>query len=243
MVVTTANNSIIGIGVDQGIANCGYSVVELTEQNEIRILTSGTIKTSSKHELSKRITLIYKTVQALSNQYNVNILGCEKLFFSPNQKSTTNAKGRNKSASIVYTNMATGVLYLIAGENDLHLKEFVPGTVKKYVAGHGRASKEEVEEAVKNLVQNFEIVISSEHEADAIAIAITAVKFKKDLMEKGMEREEKPKRKKAPTKKVETIPEEEKPKRKRATTKKVETVSEEEKPIRKTRKKKGEVEL
>ena len=96
--------------------------------------------------------------------------------------------------------MATGVLYLIAGEQDLHIKEFVPGTVKKYVAGHGRASKEEVEEAVVSLVTGLDKEISTEHEGDSIAIGITAVRFKKELMEKGMEREEKPKRKKTTAK-------------------------------------------
>lgn len=204
MAVTTASDSVVAIGIDQGIANCGYAVVELKHNDELHILESGTIKTTSKQELSKRIETIYNTVIHLSKQYNVNILGCEKLFFSPKQKSATNAKGRNKSASIVYTNMATGVLYLIAGEQDLHIKEFVPGTVKKYVAGHGRASKEEVEKAVISLVENLNKEISSEHEGDSIAIGITAVRFKKELMEKGLEREEKPKKKKSTTKKSET---------------------------------------
>lgn len=199
MVATIVNDSgsIFGIGVDQGIANCGYAVVELTPNDDILIHTSGTIITSSKHELSNRISLIYKTINHLSKEYNVSILGCEKLFFSPKQKSDSNKKGRNKSASIVYTNMATGVLYLIAGQNNLHLKEFVPGTVKKYVSGHGKATKDEVAEAVKLLVKGLDKELKTEHEADAIAIAITAVRFKKDLMSKGLEREIKPNRKKS----------------------------------------------
>lgn len=204
MVVSTAIDSVVAIGIDQGIANCGYAVVELKRNDELHVLESGTIKTTSKQELSKRIQIIYKTITDLSKQYNANILGCEKLFFSPKQKSVTNAKGRNKSASMVYTNMATGVLYLIAGEQDLHIKEFVPGTVKKYVAGHGRASKEEVEKAVVSLVENLDKKISTEHEGDSIAIGITAVRFKRELIEKGLEREEKPKKKKSPPKKGET---------------------------------------
>lgn len=216
-VVTNIDYSIFAIGVDQGIANCGIALVELTASDEIIVLKSGTIKTSSDKELSIRITTIYQIINQLCNDYNVSILGCEKLFFSPAQKSSTNAKGRNKSASIVYTNMATGVLYLLAGENNLHIKEFVPGTVKKYVAGHGRASKEDVKEAVIGIVEKLDKAIETEHEADAIAIGITAVKFKKELMEKGLEREEKPK----------------KPKKTEKETK--------EKPKR-TRKKKGEIE-
>lgn len=200
-IVTNIDYSIFAIGVDQGIANCGIALVELTASDEVIVLKSGTIKTSSDKELSMRISTIYQIINQLCNDYNVSILGCEKLFFSPAQKSTTNGKGRNKSASIVYTNMATGVLYLLAGENHLHIKEFVPGTVKKYVAGHGRASKEDVKEAVIGIVEKLDKAIETEHEADAIAIGITAVKFKKELMKKGLEREEKPiKPKKAETK-------------------------------------------
>lgn len=212
--------SVFAVGIDQGIANCGYAVIELTPNDEILVLKSGTIVTTSKQELSKRILIIHEMINQLCNEYNVNILGCEKLFFSPMQKSATNEKGRNKSASIVYTNMATGILYFIAGKNELHIKEFVPGTVKKYVAGHGRASKDDVKDAVNNIVKNLEI--KTEHEADSIAIGITAVKFKKELMKQGLEREEKPKTKEKPSKTKEV----------KAETK-----------TKRTRKKKGEIDI
>lgn len=179
------NKSIIGVGIDQGIANCGFSVVELTPNDDIHVLTSGTITTSSDEELSSRIQHIYHTINQLVKEYNTSILGCERLFFSKERKSTENKKGRNKSASIVYTNMATGILYLIAGENNLVIKEFVPGSVKKYVAGKGNASKEEI---ANNLQQILGInkKFKTNHEADAIAIGITAVKYYKELEIKKM---------------------------------------------------------
>ncbi|WCK56957.1 crossover junction endodeoxyribonuclease RuvC (plasmid) [Aneurinibacillus sp. Ricciae_BoGa-3] len=187
--------SIRGIGVDQGIANCGFAVVELTPEDELKILISGTIKTYPKYELSSRIQKIYETINQLSKDYNVSILGCERLFFSPKQKSDTNAGGRNKSASIVYTNMATGILHLIAAQNQIVFKDFVPGTVKKYVAGNGKATKDEVKEAVEKLVI-MEKEIDTEHEADSIGIGITSVKYKRDLETKGIdEKPEKQKRK------------------------------------------------
>lgn len=190
MDVKFVDKSIIGLGIDQGIAHCGYSVIELTPSNEMNILCSGTLITSSKTELTKRIESIYQTIKTLAEKYNVSIIGCEKLFFSTKQKSETNPKGRNKSASIVYTNMITGILYLIAGQQNIEIKEFVPGTVKKYVTGHGKASKEDVKKAVEQIVHGLDKNIETDHEGDSIAIGVTAVKYKKEYFLKKLQEEQ-----------------------------------------------------
>lgn len=176
-VISKEKESIIGIGIDQGIANCGFSVIQLIG-NELLVLKSGTIETDSKLSLPQRISLIYSLLTELANTYNPKIIGCEKLFFNPRQRVPSDGKkGRNKSASIVMTNMVTGVVHLIAGQKQIMLRDFVPGTVKKYVAGNGRATKENVIAAVKYLLQREDV---KEHEADATAIGITAVKFYRD---------------------------------------------------------------
>lgn len=178
----TENKSIIGIGIDQGIANCGYSVVKLREDDELEVLTSGTIVTKSTYPLSQRCLILFNEIKSLVEEYGAEIIGCEKLFFNPRQSDKKG--GRNKSASIVYTNMATGLLYLIAGQYQIPIKEFVPGTVKKALTGNGRAEKEEVEEAViKAVVHTKEITepnlnpLKTSHESDAVAIGITTVKY------------------------------------------------------------------
>ena len=120
------NNPIISIGIDQGIASCGYSVVKLTD-DDIEILVSGTIKTPSKDTFGKRLNSIYQKILSLATDYKANIIGCEKLFFNPQMKGTN----RNKSASMMHTNMATAVLHLISDDTKIPIVDFVPGTVKK----------------------------------------------------------------------------------------------------------------
>ncbi|WCF11440.1 crossover junction endodeoxyribonuclease RuvC (plasmid) [Paenibacillus thiaminolyticus] len=165
--MTKCEKSIVGLGVDQGIANCGYSIIRLSHDGTIQRLKSGTIETNSKLPLPQRMTLLYSLLTELVDKYRPVIIGCEKLFFNPKQK------GRNKSAAIVYTNMATGLLCLIAGQNQIKLEEYVPGTVKKCVTGNGRAQKEDIEQAIRYLIDDKNRVLS--HETDAIAIGITAV--------------------------------------------------------------------
>lgn len=169
----------------------------MTSDGEISVLKSGTIETNSTLPLPRRMNLLYSLITNLVDTYHPVIIGCEKLFFNPMQrKSADGKKGRNKSAAIVYTNMATGLLCLIAGQNQIELQEFVPGTVKKYVAGSGKAQKEDVEEAIRHLLKGDGKILS--HETDAIAIAITAVRAYAAQLESPVV---KPKRKKKGVKK------------------------------------------
>lgn len=195
-VMNKAEESIIGIGIDQGIANCGFSVVELTADDEPIVLKSGIIETPSSITLPERLTLLYSLLSELVTNYQPMIIGCERLFFNPPRRNAQGdgKKGRNKSASIITTNMATGIIHLIAGQKQVLLQDFVPGTVKKYVAGSGRANKEEVIAAVMHLLGRADV---KEHEADATAIGITAVRHYR--VTKGVAPLKKKKRK--PTKK------------------------------------------
>lgn len=185
-VMNNEKKSIIGVGIDQGIANCGYSIVKLHEDDSLSLLKSGSIVTSSNMPLPDRIALLYRLLIGLVDVYQPSVIGCEKLFFNPKQKQLNYS--RNKSASIVSTNMATGILYLIAGQKQISLYEFVPTTIKKYVTGSGKATKEDVESAMLNIFPH-QLNIKNSHEADAIAIGVTAVKYYKDLLQNIKEEE------------------------------------------------------
>lgn len=161
---------VIALGIDQGIANVGYAVTGLKDGKET-LLRSGTLKTTTKLEFPQRLEMIYEFINELLNTYNVDVIGMEKLFFNPVQKM-----GRNKSADIMRTNMVTGLLFLVASQHQKLIWDYTPGTVKKYVAGHGQAPKELVEEHVKALAERSGITILTEHQADAIAISLTALK-------------------------------------------------------------------
>ena len=190
------SNPIISIGVDQGIASCGYSVVKLTDTDVIEVIVSGTIKTPSSQTYGKRLNTIYEKIQALATEYEANIIGCEKLFFNPKMK----VDNRNKSASMMHTNMATAVLHLVSESIRIPIVDFVPGTIKKFITGNGRATKEDVENAVTKIMGDSKEV-KTEHEADAIAIGITAVKYYKEnkddlLNDKNKKKKRKTKKKK-----------------------------------------------
>ena len=169
---------IYGLGVDQGYANLGCSILKYSIKEDIFIIEKfKTIKTPSSNDMNKRLLKIYNSIKEIILDYpnSINIAGCERLFHN-NPMTTKNNFGRNKSASIMKTNMATGVVYLLTAELNIPINDYAPTTVKKKVTGNGRANKDDVNLAVTNIALNQNIEFKTEHEADSVAIGITAIK-------------------------------------------------------------------
>lgn len=154
------------LGIDQGYANLGYSILD----KDFNIIEKGNIKTDSKKTLQERLEIIYNQIEKILIKYpEVKKAACEILF--------TNKKlvgGRNKSSSMMKTNMASGVIFLACQKHEVTMYEYSPLTVKKQLTGNGKADKKEVEEATKQLTNcdTFKV----DHESDATAIAITLIK-------------------------------------------------------------------
>lgn len=170
-------NKITAIGIDQGYANMGYCIVTFNlKENKYEILESGTKTTNADLDMSKRLGFIYVFLKDILTKYpEVDLVGCERLFHNKPMGKSNFFQQRNKSASIMKTNMVTGVIYLASGEFDLKVSDFPPTTIKKQLTGSGKANKEDVEKAVYEVANNQGIEIKTDHEADAIAIGITTI--------------------------------------------------------------------
>lgn len=164
-------DDLISIGIDQGIANCGYAIVGESDRYSYHVYDSGTIETTTEFFLEQRVGIVYEEIKrVVERAFDISknvVISCEELFFNP---QTT--ERRNKSASIVYANMTTGLIYLLADEFDMKVEQYVPGTVKKAVAGHGRASKEKLEGHIIELTGR-RLGFGTDHESDAVGIGIT----------------------------------------------------------------------
>lgn len=176
-------------GVDQGYANLGYSVIKYNILSEnVKILYVKGLSTSPSKPLNKRIEFIYDEIENLLtgdffNDINLDAIGCEKLFHNVPMKVNSNtdfAKNtmikRNKSASIMKTNMVTGLLYLLSGKLDKPIFEYAPTTVKKHITGNGRATKIELTNAIDTIINECGVIVKTDHQSDSIGIAITTAK-------------------------------------------------------------------
>lgn len=170
-------NKILAFGIDQGLANLGYSIIEISyDENYDEIGTKtiefGTKKTKSSVDKNKRLLELFDFIIKKTKEYNFNIISCEKLFFNTKMNN-----GRNKSASIMDTQMVSGLVCLSSGEANVKFKDFVPGTIKKFITGSGKAKKEDIKKALDDYCLSQEINPKTEHEFDAIGIALTGGRY------------------------------------------------------------------
>ena len=154
------------MGIDQGIANMGYSILD-----DKALVAYGYISTNNKETIEQRLYSIYSRVEELILEYNPEIICCEKLFYT-----APSGESRNKSASIIYTNMITGVLTCLAGKYGIEFRMFVPSMVKKAICNNGVAKKEEVIAKIKSMYSVQTLKSKAEHVCDSISIAYTCNK-------------------------------------------------------------------
>ena len=157
------------MGVDPGIAIVGYGFVELFG-NSYKVLDYGAITTKAKIPLPDRLDLIYQEMNDLINQYKPEDIAFEELFFKNVKTAITVAQAR-------------GVEVLAAKKSGANLYEYTPLQVKQALVGYGRATKSQIQDMVK-IILNLNKVPKPDDVADALAVAIThgsSIKFKESF--------------------------------------------------------------
>lgn len=146
------------IAFDLSLSNTGFAVGEITD-GKLTVVEYGSIGTRrfSKHSHGFRLNYIAQEIKALYKKYpEANRIVKERAF----------SNGRIA---------ATQAIFKVVGAWELtsHLHgvdeftDIAPTSVKKLLTGNGRASKEDVAQAVKNLTG---IETSNNDESDAIAV-------------------------------------------------------------------------
>ena len=151
---------MIVIGVDPGIANCGWAVV-WNYGNAYDLLDSGVIKSKASMPTGDRLNSIRKHVHSLivrwSHENVVVEMGVEDVFV-----------GRSKMAAIS-TGKVIGILECLSSTSGTAITIVNPIQVKTSVLGVGKGSKDEVRGRVNLLLGSN---IKYHHEADACGVAM-----------------------------------------------------------------------
>lgn len=149
------------LGLDLSMGCSGFSVVEVRDGHPYLVHTSH-VKTDSKHSHGQRLIAVENHMLDLLNK------------FGP-----FNAIAREKGFSAHA--MTTQVIFRVVGVSDLTLAkqgytkiaEYAPSTVKKVIAGNGKASKQEVENAVRIVLGlSSKFKFKTDDESDACAVAL-----------------------------------------------------------------------
>jgi crossover junction endodeoxyribonuclease RuvC len=146
------------LGIDPGTAITGYGVVN-SEGGKISCVVYGCVRTEANKLLIERLKEIYDQLSEIIDTYSPEAAALEKLFFNKNVR-TALAVGQ-----------ARGVAVLSVANARLPLFEYTPLQVKQAVVGYGRASKQQIQQMVK-MILNLKEIPKPDDAADALAVAI-----------------------------------------------------------------------
>lgn len=156
------------LGIDPGTATTGFGLIE-TGRHGCQAVEWGLVETSKELLPEVRLEKIFKETERLIKRLSPDVFAFEKIFFATNAKTA------------ISVGQAQGVMLLAASRCKIKVAGYAPGTVKKTIAGNGRANKKEVAQAVRKILGSK--VKSGARKrshfdncADALAVALTHVR-------------------------------------------------------------------
>ncbi len=149
---------MIVIGIDPSSTSTGYGVIEYGKR-QCRYIDCGCIRPKSGMVFEDRLVYIYDRLRELLNEFTPVEAAIESTFFG---------KDADAAAKL---GQARGVLLLALRQSDLPIAHYTPASVKKSIAGNGRATKERVQFMVSRLLGLSELPKPLDA-SDALAIAL-----------------------------------------------------------------------
>lgn len=148
------------MGIDPGLAAVGWGIVDHDPvARRVRHVAHGVIKTTPDLSTARRLQIIFQELSAVIREHTPEAVSIEELFFGNNTKTAIAvAQGR-------------GVAILATAEADLALAEYSPPKIKLALVGYGRATKLQVQQMVRSVLDLDEIP-QPDHAADALAAAL-----------------------------------------------------------------------
>lgn len=144
------------LGVDPGLTRCGFGLVAGTKAIEY-----GMFQSDKTDDPTTRVGTIALELEQLIIRHNPALIALERVFAQANLRS------------VMGVAQISGALMAIAHERSIPVEFFTPSEVKASVAGHGRASKDQVAQMVSKLLGLKEVPRPADV-ADALAVALCA---------------------------------------------------------------------
>jgi crossover junction endodeoxyribonuclease RuvC len=147
------------LGVDPAMAGAtGYGVVEFCGAR-IRALSFGALRLPARAALDERLRGIHSLIAGLLAEFHPDAIAVESVFTALNMRTAL------KLAEI------RGVVLLAAAQAGVPAHSYSPREVKVSVTGYGAASKEQMQQMVRALL-NLRECPEPPDAADAIAVAM-----------------------------------------------------------------------
>ncbi|HEX6985336.1 MAG TPA: crossover junction endodeoxyribonuclease RuvC [Planctomycetaceae bacterium] len=147
------------LGIDPGLNRTGYAVVARDGRGG-RLIEGGVIRTDREAPLADRLGEIAEGLREVIAEHRPGLMAVEQAF----------AHGRNLRSSVMIAH-ARGAILLVAAEHRLPVLHLAPTEVKRLLTGSGRATKEQVQDAIRSELR-LPQVLEPNDVADASAVAL-----------------------------------------------------------------------
>jgi crossover junction endodeoxyribonuclease RuvC len=147
------------VGIDPGLAETGVGFVS-GKGLKVSSYSFGFLKTTPKHSLPARLETIYSGLISLLKEEKPELMVIEDIFSLPTYPHSAITLGK-----------VTGVILLAACRMGITVKEIPVREAKQVLTQNGNASKDQLEKAVRHLLNHPE-PIKPYHASDALALAL-----------------------------------------------------------------------
>jgi crossover junction endodeoxyribonuclease RuvC len=152
------------LGIDPGTATTGYGLLNVKRES-FEVRDFGLIETEKNGEPAKRLVDIHKQLNKILRDHSPDVVAIERLFFATNAKTA------------MRVGQAHGVMLLCAAQRKMDVFEYAPGTIKKIVAGDGKADKKLVQKSLRKVLgakvrSRKKGKTHFDNAADALAVAL-----------------------------------------------------------------------
>lgn len=165
------NISVKILGIDPGIARCGWGIVEAQSSparnatqsvagGKFKVQSFGCVETKVGTLTEKRLLIVHEEIIKLINKYKPDSIAVEELFFNTNAKTA------------LVVGQARGVVLLASAKQNIPVFTYTPLQIKVAITGYGRAEKNQIGQMVKTLLKLKEIP-KPDDVTDALAVALT----------------------------------------------------------------------
>jgi crossover junction endodeoxyribonuclease RuvC len=149
------------LGVDPGMAICGYGVAVQEVGGRPRALAFGVVRAEDLAP-EQQLLRVHAAVAGLIAEHRPDVVAVERLFFTRNVETA------------IGVGQARGVALLAAAAADVPVREFTPTEVKMAATGYGRAEKRQVQAMVAAML-GLAAPPRPDDAADALAVALCCV--------------------------------------------------------------------
>jgi crossover junction endodeoxyribonuclease RuvC len=148
------------LGIDPGLQTTGFGVVDVAGQ-ALSYVASGTITTThlDRGDLPARLKVLFDGIAEVKARYQPDCAAVEIVFVNVNPQAT------------LLLGQARGACVTALVSCELDVAEYTALQMKRAVAGHGKAAKQQVQEMVKRLLNLPGL--PGKDAADALGLAIT----------------------------------------------------------------------